>query len=94
MNMHPKTEHEWRAESDANTLAEAKVIAQDTARLKAAQTAAARLADEQKAKAAAMQKVADNPKAAANPTSNYGRGPMAWPIPVTPRHGPGADKSR
>ena len=77
--MGPKNEQEWRAESDANTLAEAKVIAQDAARLSAARSAAERLAEEQRAKANAMQKVADNPKSAANPGSQHGNQPMAWP---------------
>ena len=39
-------EKNWRAEADARTLAEAHVIKQDDARLKAAQKAADRLAKE------------------------------------------------
>lgn len=51
-------EKRWRAESDARALAEANVISTDPTRLKAAQTAAKRIAAEQMKQASAIQKVA------------------------------------
>ncbi len=51
-------EKRWRAESDARTLAESNVISTDSARLKAAQAAAKRMAVEQERQASSMQKVA------------------------------------
>ena len=48
----------WEAESDARTLAEAKVIAADKARLKAAAVAAKRMADDKMKEARAMKQVA------------------------------------
>lgn len=51
-------EKRWRAESDARTLAESNVISTDSARLKAAQAAAKRMAAEQIKQANAIQKVA------------------------------------
>jgi hypothetical protein len=52
-------EKKWRAESDARTLAEAKVIEKDTTRLEAAQEAAKGLAKELKKDAEAMMSTAD-----------------------------------
>jgi len=53
-----KSEKEWRAERDARTLAEAKVIMADPKRHKAAMEAAARMSAEQMAEAKAMRSVA------------------------------------
>lgn len=53
-------EKRWRAESDARALAEANIIQSDSARLKAAQAAAKRMAAEQMKHASAIQKVAKN----------------------------------
>lgn len=44
-------EKQWRAESDANTLAEAEVIRNDSARFKAAKAAAAKLTKDAEARA-------------------------------------------
>ncbi len=51
-------EKRWQAEDDARTLAAANVILQDKARIKKAQTAAERMAKEERERAAAMTKVA------------------------------------
>ena len=48
----------WRAEGDANTLAEYDVIKKDTPRLQAAKKAAKTMAKEQKERSTAMTKVA------------------------------------
>lgn len=55
-------EKRWQAEADAHTLAAAKVIEKDKARLSAAQEAAARMAQEQADQANAMKSVARKPK--------------------------------
>lgn len=49
----------WRAESDARTLAEAETITKDEARLKEAQSAAKRLAEESETEAESMATVAE-----------------------------------
>lgn len=54
----PKTEAEWQAEDDARTLAQAEVIKQDKARLEKAQSAAEKIAAEERERAKAMAKVA------------------------------------
>ncbi|MCK4601045.1 MAG: hypothetical protein KAU28_01170 [Phycisphaerae bacterium] len=58
MSKAPKSENDWEAESDANTLAQAKAIGGDKSRLKRAQTAAGRMADEQMAKASELRRLA------------------------------------
>jgi membrane protein involved in colicin uptake len=65
-------EKRWRAEEDARTLAEAEVIKKDSARLKAAQQAAAKMAKEAADRAAGMSKIASK-KGAFRPTRNYRR---------------------
>ncbi|HBR34522.1 MAG TPA: hypothetical protein DD734_07805 [Firmicutes bacterium] len=65
-------EKRWRAESDARALAEANVITGDSARLKAAQAAAKRMAEEQVKQAKSMQKVAktETKKSTAKPRTS------------------------
>ncbi len=58
----PKSDKEWQAENDANTLARANLITQDASRLSAAQDAAAKMAEKEKQEAAAMTKVAKGQK--------------------------------
>lgn len=53
-----KTEAQWQAETDAETLAKAEVIKGDPGRLGKAQTAAAEIAENERKEAAAMSKVA------------------------------------
>ncbi|KKN34704.1 hypothetical protein LCGC14_0790860 [marine sediment metagenome] len=50
----------WRAEEDARTLAEARVIVKDAERLTAARAAAQRMADAQAEKAKALRTVANS----------------------------------
>lgn len=50
----------WRAEEDARTLAETRVIVKDAERLTAAREAATRMAAEQTEKAKAMRTVANS----------------------------------
>lgn len=52
-------EKRWQAESDARTLANAKVITNDPARLQAATNAAQQMADEQSKEAKAMRNVSN-----------------------------------
>ena len=54
----PKSEADWKAESDAHTLAEAEVIKTDKSRNSAAKKAAKKIATDQNARAAAMNQVA------------------------------------
>lgn len=54
----PKSNDDYQAEWDAQSLAEAEKIKGDPARLEKAQTAAVRLAEEEREKANAMRKVA------------------------------------
>lgn len=58
---HPETAEEkrWQAEGDARTLSEAKIIAGDEKRMTAAKVAADRLAEEEREKATALEKVAN-----------------------------------
>lgn len=49
-----KSDREWEAENDARTLADAEAIKVDNTRLKRAQKAAKRMANEAQTKAAAM----------------------------------------
>jgi len=58
----PKSDKEWQAENDANTLARANLITSDAERLSAAQDAAAQMAEKEKEEAAAMTKVAKGQK--------------------------------
>ena len=58
MAMSIKPDSQWRAEADARTLAEAKVIMADSKRHKAAVQAAAKMSAEQMAKARVMKSVA------------------------------------
>lgn len=53
-----KSEKQYQAESDARTLSDAEVIKGDPARLKAAQTAAKKMASEAQDKARAMTRIA------------------------------------
>ena len=57
-----KSDAEWRAEEDARQLSTAKVIEADPARMKAAQAAAKRMAEEKMKEAAAMSVVAGKPR--------------------------------
>jgi len=52
-------EKEWMAENDAHTLTEAEVIKADPERFKMAQEVAKKIAEDQKAKAEAMQRIAN-----------------------------------
>ena len=52
-----KQEREWGKESDARTLATAKIIVNDPARLTGAKQAAARMAEEEKKEVTAMDAV-------------------------------------
>lgn len=52
-------EKRWQAESDARTLSEAKIISDDENRLSAAKTAAERLAEEERKRAEALEKVSN-----------------------------------
>lgn len=54
----PKSDAEWRAEQDADTIAEAKIILADKERLKRAQAAAERKAKELHERANKMDSVA------------------------------------
>lgn len=54
-----KQEKDWRAQDDARTLADSEVIKQDTIRLKDAKVAAKRMAEEEKDKAVAMNRIAN-----------------------------------
>jgi hypothetical protein len=65
-------EKRWRAEEDARTLAEAEMIKKDSARLKSAQQAAAKMAKEAADRAAGMRKVASK-KGAFKASRNYRR---------------------
>jgi hypothetical protein len=51
-------EKRWRAESDARTIAEAKVIMGDPGRMKAAATAAKKMVEDKKAELAGLKQVA------------------------------------
>ena len=55
---YPKTDKEWQAHDDAQTLARAEVIKKDEVRLTRAQEAAAVIANREREEANAMQKVA------------------------------------
>ena len=57
-NIHNRTDKDWEAIWDAQTLANAEIIKGDETRLKAATKWAAKLVEEEKAEAAAMSKVA------------------------------------
>ena len=59
-------EKRWQAENDARTLAEANVIQSDPERLDKAKQAAAKMAEEERARANAMSKVARSKKTAAS----------------------------
>ena len=54
-----KQEKDWRAQDDARILADSEVIKQDTVRLKDAKVAAKRMAEEEKDKAVAMNRIAN-----------------------------------
>jgi hypothetical protein len=54
----PKTDKEWEAESDADTLARAGEIKRDKKRMNRALIAAMRMAKEQRIKAEELEKVA------------------------------------
>lgn len=58
-------EKRWQAESDARTLAEANVIREDPERMKAAQGAAKKMAEDEREQANAMSKVARGAQARA-----------------------------
>ena len=55
---YPPSEREWRAKEDARTLADAKAIMTDKARLKAAAKAAKEIAEYRMEEAKAMRSVA------------------------------------
>lgn len=57
--VHNRTDKDWEAIWDAETLARAELIKGDETRLAAAQKWAKELAEEEKAETAAMQKVAN-----------------------------------
>lgn len=59
MKVHNRTEKDWEAIWDAETLARAELIKSTPARLKAATAWAKKLVDEEKAEAEAMQTVAN-----------------------------------
>jgi len=54
----PMSEKKWRAESDARALIEAEAIKQDSTRMKAAKTAAKRMASEKEKEVKAAKKIA------------------------------------
>lgn len=54
----PKTDREWQARMDAETLAQAEKIKADKARLDAAQAEATKMAEDKQDEAAAMKKIA------------------------------------
>jgi len=58
--MHQRTEADWEAIWDAQTLASAEVIKGDAERLKAAKAWAKKLVEEETAEAEAMKKVAES----------------------------------
>lgn len=60
MNAVEPSRDDYRAQWDAETLAEARTIEKDTERLNRAKMAAEKMAKEQKDKAASMQEVASN----------------------------------
>lgn len=68
----------WRAESDANTLAEAQVIAGDPERMAAAKTAAKHIADERSEQLQGLRKVAAK-KADSKPYTERGTGKGSGP---------------
>jgi hypothetical protein len=53
-----KSEKDWKAENDANTIAEAEAIKADKERLAGAKKAAAKMAKEQRARADGLTKLA------------------------------------
>lgn len=57
--MNRKTEADWKAESDAHTLAEAEVIKADEKRHASAKEAGERLATEARKRAEAMERIAN-----------------------------------
>lgn len=71
---YPKTDKEWQAHDDAQTLARAEVIKNDKSRLASAQTAAAQIAKREREEANAMQKVA-GPKRKADSSAAVNRQP-------------------
>lgn len=56
------SDKKWQAECDARTLADAKVVMSDPARLKAAAKAAAKMADDKMVEAKAMKNIARKAK--------------------------------
>lgn len=59
IKMHERTDADWDAISDANSLARAFIINSDPKRLKAAKAWAKKLAEEEKIEADAMKTVAN-----------------------------------
>ena len=57
--MQCKTDEEWEAESDANTLAEANVIQADEGRMTKAKTAAKKMAKEAEIRAKSLEDLVD-----------------------------------
>jgi hypothetical protein len=70
----PKSEREWRAESDANTLARAAAIQENPTRYAAAKVAAAKLLEDEQKDVRLLSKVSGKPV----PSS-------AKPVPQSPR---------
>ncbi len=57
----PKTDKEWQAEMDAETLASGAAIRADKPRMAAAKRAAGKLAKDQQVRATAMKSIARKP---------------------------------
>lgn len=73
MSKTPKSDKDWEAEGDASTLAQAKAIKDDSPRLKRAQTAAGRMADEQMAKANELRRLARTKRSTAAARTRRGK---------------------
>lgn len=72
-----KTQAEWEAESDADTLVRAEEIKADPQRLSAAQQIADNMADEQREKARHLDKIASNPDSPAPGNGSDNPGPRS-----------------
>jgi hypothetical protein len=64
----PRSEKEWEAQYDAETLARAEVIKSDQARFDSAKVAAGKIAEREREEARAMQKVAGKKSASSGST--------------------------
>ncbi len=73
MTDEPKSDAEWQAHCDANTLAGAEEIKADPTRMKAAQAQAVKMAEDKEEEAKAMEKVAGKATGSPNEKKASGR---------------------